>query len=600
MRTIIIAALVLTLISGVSAVDKDVWAFSGDPIEFQGETYYPFLDNTRTSVYLESNHTTTILRLNSCRIVNFVRYCFVEVANDSNANWFTFDTNNQPLYGARYTFESLGPDVRLTQTYSTTNPDLNSRVEASVSVRNHGNQDANDVTVTYTLPPGARIASCTECDASTHSFTKRFLRIRPGETETITFSFDVVHGEPFSANTSATYSYGGVDGSAAGLTRAFTIKKPYDVSLTRPNAAPVGEWIPLRLTIRNTGDNTITADVANHRNASVTYENLPDDFVRELEPGETATYDYRVRSTRAGTYRTGHDVTIRRGSDVFDEELRADPVWRLQDVRLSAELSRKNPLSGDSNRLFVSIENTGTLTFRNLDITVAGAVEDERRITSISSGQRSDVFDRSFTHDHVDSTTKGELTVTLRYDTQFGEEQVTSIIVPYTVRSLNESYKLRRVIQPQSPAIGEPFTVTVYGEKLTESSIQLSEVADQIIGGRIERGNNRAVPSVASSEARLYQYEGVRENERFALITRMTVSAQNDQVPISDTYATFDLSEDQIEAIESGEEIIDEETLEDISTDEPADEPESDEPLPDREEPGFFARIATWFRNLFG
>lgn len=606
MRIPIIVLLLFTLVSGVAAVDKSVWAYSGDPIEFQGETYYAYLDTTRTNAFVESNATSLILRLGTCKRENFVRYCFTDIANETS-EWFRFNANNQPEYGARFTFESLGPSIQATQTYSTTTPDINSRVDGTITVRNTGNEDARDVTVTYRVSPSARITTCSDCDISNHLFSKRITRLRPGESQTITFAFTVERAEAFSSNASVTFSHEDIEGSISDLTRAFTIRKPYETSLSRPNAAPVGEWIPLRLTIRNTGENAILVDATQIRNASVSYETTPgstsaDLSSLEIEPGETITRDYRVRSTRAGSFGTGHAITIRRGSDVFEETLRQTLEWRLQDVKLSAQLSRIRPATGDSNRIFVSIENTGTLTFRNLDIVVQGEVEDERRITSISAGQRADVFDLSFTHPRVEENTEGSINVTLRYDTQFGEEQTTTITIPYTIVSLSESYAFRRVMQPSEPGIGESFTVTLYGEKKTQSAIQLSEIADQVIGARIERGSTRIVPGVGEGEARLYQYEGVREDERFAIITSTHVSYNTERAVITDTYTTFNLTESELETIEAGETLVEAQTeeLESEETLEESEEEPAETTIAREEEPGFFARIANWFRNLFG
>ena len=608
MRTILIVVLALSLVTVAAAVDKDAWAFSGDPIEFQGTTYYMFLDSSRTNAYIESNDTTIIIREGQCRVENFVRYCFVEVANESNRDWFTFDSRNRPLYGARYTFESLGPNLRLTQKYSTTTPDVNTRIDGEITVRNTGNRDANSVIITYELEPGARIHTCSDCTVTQRSFTKEFTRIRPDETQTVSFAMIVERAESFSSSAEASFLHETVPGSVGPITQSFSIRKPYEVSLTRPSAAAVGDWIPLRLTVRNTGQNTITFDAQALSNTSLTYESSgtpghTSHEAIEVEPGETFTYDYRARSTRAGTYGTGYDIIIHRGSETFEETLRSDLTWRLQDVRLIARLSKSRVTPGDTNTLYVGIENTGTITFTNLDVSYEGSINDERRIESLRAGQRRDVFDASFTHKETPGAY--DINATLRYDTQFGEEQTTTVSVPYTIIPLNETYRLRRVIQPSEPAVGEEFTVTVYGRRTTDSGVRYSEVRDRLIGARVLRGTHRTVPVISNDETRIYQYEAVREDERFALITTIEATFQNERATITDIHATFNLSEANIEdAIASPDTNVvveHDEEAEDIPEEEERTEEPAETPFPQRdEEPGFFERIINWFRGLFG
>ncbi|MFT4307737.1 MAG: hypothetical protein ACMXYM_00005, partial [Candidatus Woesearchaeota archaeon] len=580
MRTILLVLLVMSLATTVGAVDKDAWGFSGDPIEFQGTTYYVFLDSSRANAYVESNETKLILREGQCRVENFVRYCFIEVANESNSNWFTFDSRNRPLYGARFTFESLGPNLRLTQKYSTTSPDVNARIDGEITVRNTGNRDASNVIITYEIEPGARIHTCSDCTITQRSFTRELTRVRAGETQTVSFSMIVERAEPFSSSAQATFRHETTDGSIGPISQSFSIRKPYEVSLTRPSAVPVGDWVQLRLTVRNTGENTITFDARPESNASLTYESsgtpgYTSHEAIEVEPGETFTYDYRARSTRAGTFTTGHDIVIRRGSETFEEELRSDLTWRLQDVRLTARLSKERVTPGDTNTLYVGIENRGTISFTNLDVSYTGIISDERRIDGLRAGQRRDVFDASFTHQEPVGTYA--INTTLRYDTQFGEEQTATVRVPYTVIPLNETYLLRRVIQPSTPEIGEEFTVTVYGRRTTDSGVRYSEIRDRLIGARVIRGTHRTVPVISNDETRIYQYEAVREDERFALITSIQATFENEQATITDIHATFNLTEENIEdAITSPETSVTIET--DEEPEEPLEEDTAEEP----------------------
>lgn len=607
MRTALIAISILILVSSVSAATEK-WVYPGEPFTFEGETYYAFTDTSRQSVILQSNNTKLILDIGECENENFVRYCFEEVASTTDLDHIKFDTDNNILYGMKVSLEALGPKIKATQKYTTTAPDVNGRVDGEITVQNTGNQRAYAVEILWVANDTATLRACSECERSTRSFTKRFSSLDVDESRLVAFSFNVDQPRSFSSEAYVTYEYEGESGEVGPIKQAFSIKKPYTATLSRPGKAPVGEWIDLTFTVKNTGDNDITITATPIENASLRYENAPFNDARslvdmKLEPGESESYAYRVVSTNAGTYRTGFAVDVRRGTESFEEELSQTLEWTLDDVALIAQVSKRAPASGDSNTLFVNIENRGSLVFRNLDVAYEGEISDETSIASIGTDKLLEPFEERFTHPKTDVRLEREFTVTLRYDTQYGEEQESMRTVPYTIIPINESYAIRRVVNPREPKIGDQFTVSVYGRKTVDSAVRYSHVEDRLIGGRIDQGNHRLIPIESPDEELLYQYEATRTDERFAIITSVDATFLEQEARIREVYTTFNLSDEEVdETIDEtpAGEIVDEpEESEEAAP--PEAEPEASDPFAEREEEqGFFARIASWFRNLFG
>jgi hypothetical protein len=610
MRLTIILVTALIIISSVAA-ETEKWMYPGEPFTFEGEIYYAFTDNDRDSAILQSNNTKLILDIGECENKNLVRYCFVEVAGRDDYDHIKFDTDRNALYGMKLSFESLGPKIQASQKHSKTAPDLNDRIEGEITVKNTGNQRANTIVVTWQANDSISIRSCSDCERTRRTFTRRFANLDAGSTINVPFAFIVDESRPFSSEANVTYEYEGETGTAGPLKQSFSIKKPYSVSHSKPGKVRIGEWIDLSLTVKNTGENTISISTERIGNASLTYENAPFNDLRSLEsftlePEESKTYAYRALSTIAGTYGTGFDVRIERSEDSYEEKIRHDLIWTLEDLALGAHISKRSPASGDTSTLTVTVKNRGSLAFENLVIRYDGEISDETSIAVINTDTSLKPFEKRFTHPKTDTRLERTFNVTLRYDTRFGEEQTSERTIPYTVIPISESYELRRAIKPKEPEIGEAFTITVYGLKTVDSAVKYSHVEDRLIGARIERGNHRHIPIESQKEELLYQYEAIRNDERFAIITSVDATFLDQEAHIRDVYSTFNLSEEAIEeAIEKQPagtietEDVATETPQEPETDEESSAIEPEEPsVPEQE--GFFSRIMNWFRNLFG
>lgn len=558
MRALLIGLILLLAIGTVAAAnDFTGWVMPGEPFKFNGQTYYGFPNKARTSAMLETNGSNVIINLGTCQNIDFIRYCVDKIANQTDLDHIKFDTNNNILYGIHVSLTSLGPSLKVTQSYSTTHPDVNQEVTGTVTIKNTGNQPASYVTLAYTLEGTARIKTCSDCRISGSSFTKTITQLDTDKSQTVTFTF--INDEPssFNATSNVSFEYENTSGTLGPFHQVFALAKPYSVTLKGSKKTAVGDWTPLTLTIKNTGANPLMFNITPVTNASLSYQRTGGidntQLARlELAAGASTSYQFRTSATKAGTYTTGFVFNATRGSDTFHDNVSTRITYQLQNVKIIARLAKQEPVSGDTNTLYVQLQDTGSLSFSNLTVNATGIANGSATVSSISPGNTANALKIPFTHPKTSTRVDGTINITLSYATRYGETQNATTSVPYTVLAVGESYTITRKISPSHPAVNDTFTVTVYGTKIADSAVDYTPVTDTIIGARVTQGNTHLIPIESQKKELLYQYDAVRTSEKFAIITSVNASFLGQDARINDTYATFNLSElSTIEAVNS-------------------------------------------------
>lgn len=551
MRALLIAIAFLLIVTTVSAAsgDFDGWVLPGEPFHFDGHTYYSFPNNERTSALIETNTSNIIISLGTCQNIGFVQYCLDQIANSTDLEHIKFDTKNNILYGVKLRLTNLGPSLKVTQAYTPGTPDVNQLVQGTITIENTGNQPASYVTLAYALNGSTHIKSCSDCKISGDSFTKTIPQLDAGKSAQVVFTFSVGAPRNFASTANVTFTYQNTTGTQGPFPHAFKIAKPYKATLSGGGKAAVGDWIDLALTLTNTGANPIRIHATPENNASLTYQRTSGLDVTQLSDinltsGAKATYQYRASAKDAGTYGTGFKITVTRGNETFHENLTKELVYQLEDVRIIAHLAKQNPVSGDSNTLYVQLQDTSkSLSFTNLTLNATGLANGTKTIPSISPGSTIDALTIPITHPKTTRREQGTINVTLTYSTSYGQVQNASETVSYTVLPVNESYEITRTISPKDPAVNQSFTVTVYGTKIADSAVDYTPVSDRIIGATVKHGNTHLVPIESQNKELLYQYDAIRTSERFAIITSVNASFLGQHARINETYTTFNLGE---------------------------------------------------------
>ena len=139
------------------------WHYSGDSFSVDNEvivvTHYGFYD---TKVILKVNDRTYIIDEGDCELAPTKEYCVTDIfhnlGNASKSDPIKFE-GGVAYAGIYIKVNTRGPELSVTRSFSTAEPELNDEVTVSVIVKNTGTEPASLVTYNLSLPEGVLLTS---------------------------------------------------------------------------------------------------------------------------------------------------------------------------------------------------------------------------------------------------------------------------------------------------------------------------------------------------------------------------------------------------------------------------------------------------------
>ncbi|MFT4308889.1 MAG: hypothetical protein ACMXYL_00170 [Candidatus Woesearchaeota archaeon] len=601
-RIIIFGLLVLLALTvAVEAKSSiDTWVYSGDSVNFQEVDYFFFLNTQNNGVLVQSDDYRQLISLGQCHEHNFIQTCLKEVEMEDFKR-IRFDTMGNPFYGMRIEMDVTGPQLTFRTAYNTTRVDINDRITGTLKVENTGNRQAENVRITAQLTPGTIVEYCSDCRIVPSGLVWTLSSLNVDEEREISVRIRAASSDDIITNVSSTYHYRSQEGSSSYTGPVIRLIKPYDIRLNHRRPASVGQTVNSEITLRNVGSHPLSITAVLDRNNLVSYggtimnELINDGNTLTLAPGKEEKYTITLRSDHTGNHESSLTFFFRRNDQEYNETLNLRLDVTAADIDMSFSTGKKNVVGGDTDFINLELRNTKDLAYRNIRVNVSGFHTHTSSIESLTPGQSNSVFSQSIFYPTFYEKTEITAKLVIDYETAYRESKRDERDIKVTVYPLGLSYDIDRTINPENPAIGEQFTVTVRGRKLVDSRIDIELITDVLNGAERVSGSTSGPAKFALQYEPLYSYTAVRTSENMSIATDGTVRFGARTAPLGVEYVApappvIEAEEDPIEIIEeNGNGAVNDKGID-----------PKDVSIRERERPrALIDRIAEWFRNLF-
>jgi hypothetical protein len=378
-------AIVFLASAGMLAEAKELhngWHYNGDTFNVdQDVILVTHLDFYSSTVLLQVNQNTFILRAGECKETGTKDYCVIEIFQDINtkdANAHIKFLNGKAYAGINIVVRTRGPDLKVTRTLSTSTPELGQDVTATVHIINDGNEPTDSFVYTETLSPGAEITSLSRGTNTARTVIYNFDIPVFGDV-TFSYSFKISDYLDISLTPTVYYMYSGNNISVAVSATNIKVPKPYLFSASAsPTSYEYGGDSVLKAKIDNKVSQRITIDeLVINIPALLSVKSSPSEMQMSeskykwqgiLETTESKEFSMTVKPTKSGTYKIPVTVKLRDyDGKSFSETINVSVTATISPIQPTLLVKESVISEGSIYRVSLAVTNPNKNTwFRNI------------------------------------------------------------------------------------------------------------------------------------------------------------------------------------------------------------------------------------------
>ncbi len=521
MRGYALILLTLLIIPFVSATIEDHWVFSGQPLTIGSDTYYVHVSKDYASLLVQTNGTSRLLSLHECDEINFIRFCYADVAPFEDAEHTRSTATGGIERAVLIQTEQLGPSPSLT-IHPPGDVLLNQPASILIQVTNTGNRQLENTSLHVSLNTTAyTLTQCTpHCTLTPLSATAMLGTIPAGSGENVSLTIIPIHYAPgrLIFNLTGTYKE-----KTLSLTRDLTLSQQKPYTLTIPHTrqeADVGKTLTWTISVKNIASVSLpfTFQLTRPRLLQLTH-NLTN---LTLPPNQTVSFSLTSTAYYSGTYPINLTLTTRYAGENLTEKITLTDTRTSSTLELIPSTRYEKPISLSDDTLTLHLKNTAGKAFKNITITLIGFKNETLHIPRIGINEEK-TLTLPVTYPRVNHTTQLSETIILTYKTFFDEDYTTRKTLSVSVHPLNESLIIQRTITPANPAVGESFSVTLKARKDVDQPLQVLWLNDTLTGALIQEGSTRTLRQPTSSMDVMYGYTAKRVSPYLVIRTQALV-----------------------------------------------------------------------------
>jgi hypothetical protein len=297
--------------------------------------------------------------------------------------------------GIEILVRTIGPDIKISRSFSTTSPELNQEVTVTVTIENTGSEGTDSFIYTDSYPAGVIITSSPNSKSTIHSIT--YDLDFPISTErSFTYAFKVNDYLQFTTQPIAYFTFAGENTNVSVSSANIKVIKPYSFTATLSlNTFEAGEQATLSAKIENDVSEEINVDELKIMVPSlISVQSASSELVKSneaytwqgsLDSVEDKTISMVLKPTKSGNYIIPVSVKIKdsEGKSFFETTNLSLSVT-LKPLETILSVLETSVSEGSSFRVAFSVKNpNNNIGFRNIKAGVRSEIFPELRAALI-------------------------------------------------------------------------------------------------------------------------------------------------------------------------------------------------------------------------
>ncbi len=518
--------------------------FSGEPISFNGKTYYGYLGTDEDSLLLTTEGFSSLIPVNRCEEHDFVEICFLGVEKE-DFNKIKIDSNGNFVYPFNVSFKTTGPDLKVSLSLSKNNVDVDEEVKANLTLKNEGNRISENNFVKVFFNSSCNIV-CDSCSFGfDNDFFKNYFFVKKSfldVDEEKTFSFKVKLLKPENCNFFSIYNFSYNDKNVEKNVSLGTLKVfiPYNFNINYDSNVNTGEYSNGKLYFKNVGSKKLYVNISILKNESLKYYDLNDSYSFVLNPEEEKNIDFKTLSFKSKTYSTFFNINLSYNNKKYFENKKVKTTFKSNNLDVIYTFDKDNVVSGEKGTFYLSLKNNYDKVFKNIVVSTIGFFNTTKNLSVINPNSYKDVISIDVVYPKVSEFKQFYENITITYYTSVGEKKFLEKKAIVKVYPLNKSYTLKYKVSKDK---NNNIVFEILGKNNVDSKIRVLKVYSNIknldvLAGSLESKN----VVVDNKENSLYGFTAINTSKDYYVNTTAILEYKGRKTNISILYYKGNLS----------------------------------------------------------
>ncbi len=534
----------LVFSNSVFSEELDDYFFSGEPISFNGKTYYGYIGIDEDSLLVTSEDFSSLIPIGKCEEHDFVEICFLNIEKEDYSK-VKVDSNGNFIYPFEVSFKTTGPDLNVNLDFEKNNVDVDEKVKFNITLKNEGNRvsENNFVKVFYN---SSCVVECNECtfgfdnDKFQNYFLLKESFLDVGEEKIFSFKTKLVKPENCVFYSEYNYSYNDksvVEEKNLGELKVFV---PYSFNINYDSSVSTGEYSNGDLYFKNLGSKSLYVNITIFKNESLKYYDLNDSYSFVLNPNEEKNIDFKMLSFESKTYTTKFDINLSYDDKIYNEKKDVKVTFKSNDLDVIYTFDKDKVVSNEKGSFYLSLKNNYDKPFKDIVVNIIGFFNTTKNLSVLNPNSYDDVIKMDIVYPKVKEFRQVYENITITYFTSVGEKKVLEKNAIVKVYPLNKSYTLKYNVKNDDK---DNLNFEILGKNNVDSKIKVVKVFSKIknlnlLAGSLE--NNNVV--VDKNERALYGFTAKNFSVDYFVNTTAVLEYNNEKTNISILYYKGDLS----------------------------------------------------------
>ncbi len=536
--------LILTIFFSKNVFSEELkgYYYSGEPISFNGKTFYGYLDEGQDSLLLKTDSFSKLLSLGRCEEQDFIEMCFLGVEKN-DYNKIKVDSNGNFIYPFNISLKTTGPELDVSLNLDKNTVDVDEEVKGKITLKNKGNRVSEDNYIKLFYNSSCKVYDCKDCifgfDKQNYIIIKNsYLDV--DEEKNIDFKVKLLKSEDCNFYSYYNYSYEGKTVSKEKSLGVLKIFKPYNLDFNYNSNLNTGDYSEGYFKIKNLGGKDLYVNVTVKKNESLKYYDLNNSYSFIIKPGEEKKVDFKTLSFESKTYTTKFNFTINYDEKSYEENKNMKVSFKSSSLDVKYTFDKDNAISEEKGNFYLSLKNNNEDSFKNIVVKVEGIINDSKNISVLNPNSFLKVFDEKIVYPKTDVIKNYYENITIIYNTIYGEEKTLKKNIKIKVYPLNKSYSIKHQVVKDKKGL---LNFKIIGKNNVDSKVKVEKVYSKIknlkfIVGNLE--NNNVI--VERKDTVLYGFTAENESENYYVNTTATISFNNKKVNVSNLYLVGDIN----------------------------------------------------------